>query len=113
VANLVAIAAAVLFFGGFIMSPQRSPTSALLRAPNRRTDTRVGPSSCWKTRSSNWALSSGVLFSQRLDRHIPEKQTLTDEVAAWERDRNLSTKADWQFTTENARIKLKHLNPLL
>jgi hypothetical protein len=25
-------------------------------------------------------------------------QTLTDEVAAWERDRNLSTKADWQFT---------------
>jgi hypothetical protein len=112
VANLVAIAAAVLFFGGFYNVAATQPDVGIV-ACYRRTDTRVGPSSCWKTRSSNWALSSGVLFSQRLDRRIPEKQTLTDEVASWERDRNLSTKADWQFTTENARIKLKHLNPLL
>jgi hypothetical protein len=56
----------------------------------------------------------GVLSSQCLDRRIPDKQILIDEVAAWERDRNLhNTKADWQFTTENARIKLKHLYPLL
>jgi len=56
----------------------------------------------------------GVLSSQCLDRRIPDKQTLTAEVAAWEDDRNLRhTKADWQFTTADARIKLKHLYPSL
>ncbi len=56
----------------------------------------------------------GVLSSQCLDRRIPDKQILVEEVAAWEHDRNRHhTKADWQFTTENARIKLKHLYPLL
>jgi len=56
----------------------------------------------------------GVLSSQCLDRRIPDKQILIDEVAAWEHDRNRHhTKADWQFTTEKARIKLKHLYPLL
>jgi hypothetical protein len=48
----------------------------------------------------------GVLTSQCLDRRIPNKQILIDEIAAWERDRNANhTKADWQFTTKNARIK--------
>ena len=42
----------------------------------------------------------GVLTSQCLDRRIPDKQTLKDEIAAWERDRNANhTKADRQFTT--------------
>ena len=54
----------------------------------------------------------GVLTCQCLDRRIPDKQTLIDEIAAWEHDRNANhTKADWQFTTKNARIKLKHLYP--
>ncbi len=54
----------------------------------------------------------GVLSSQCLDRRIPDKQTLIDEIAAWEKDRNTNhTKADWHFTTSNARIKLKHLYP--
>ena len=54
----------------------------------------------------------GVLTSQCLDRRIPNKQILIDEIAAWEHDRNANhTKADWQFTTKNARIKLKHLYP--
>jgi hypothetical protein len=54
----------------------------------------------------------GVLSSQCLDRRIPDKQTLIDEIAAWEGDRNTNhAKADWQFTTANARIKLKHLYP--
>ena len=54
----------------------------------------------------------GVLTSQCLDRRIPDKQTLIEEVAAWEHDRNANhTKADWQFTTQDARIKLKHLYP--
>jgi hypothetical protein len=53
-----------------------------------------------------------VLSSQCLDRRIPDKQTLIDEVAAWEHDRNTHhTKADWQFTTQTARVKLRHLYP--
>jgi hypothetical protein len=54
----------------------------------------------------------GVLSSQCLDRRIPDKQCLIDEVAAWEADRNKNhTKADWQFTTGDARVKLKRLYP--
>lgn len=56
----------------------------------------------------------GVLSSQCLDRRIPDKQTLIDEVAAWERDRNAHhAKADWHFTTDAARVKLKHLYPAI
>ena len=56
----------------------------------------------------------GVLTSQCLDRRIPNKQILIDEIAAWEHDRNANhTKADWQFTTKTARIKLKHLYPAI
>lgn len=54
----------------------------------------------------------GVLSKQCLDRRIPDKQTLAKEVKAWQIRRNKHhTKADWQFTTANARIKLKHLYP--
>jgi hypothetical protein len=53
-----------------------------------------------------------VLSTQCLDRRIPDKQTLTSEIAAWEHDRNTHhAKADWQFTTADARIKLKRLYP--
>ena len=53
-----------------------------------------------------------VLSNQCLDRRIPDKTTLTSEVAAWQDDRNkLKTKANWQFTTADARIKLKRLYP--
>ena len=49
----------------------------------------------------------GVLSTRCLDRRIPDKQTLTHEVAAWEEYRNKHhAKADWQFTTADARIKL-------
>jgi hypothetical protein len=54
----------------------------------------------------------GVLTSQCLDRRIPDKQTLIAEIAAWECHRNAThANADWQFTTNDARIKLKHLYP--
>jgi len=56
----------------------------------------------------------GVLSSQRLDRRIPDKQTLTEEVATWEDDRNKHhAKADWQFTAAGALIQLKSLYPSL
>jgi DDE superfamily endonuclease len=54
----------------------------------------------------------GVLASQCLDRRIPDKETLIKEVAAWKAKRNKNqTKADWRFTTADARIKLKRLYP--
>ena len=55
-----------------------------------------------------------VLSGQCLDRRIPDKQTLIKEVAAWEKRRNKDhTKADWQFTTADARVKLKRLHPAI
>ena len=53
-----------------------------------------------------------VLSRQCLNRRIADKETLVAEVAAWERERN-SVKAiiDWQFTTADARIKLRRLYP--
>jgi hypothetical protein len=55
-----------------------------------------------------------VLKSQCLDRRIAEIATMQAEVAAWENDRNKGIKKiDWQFTTTDARIKLKRLYPKL
>lgn len=55
-----------------------------------------------------------VLKGQCLDRRIADMATMQAEVAAWERDRNNRTKKiDWQFTTSDARIKLKRLYPKL
>jgi hypothetical protein len=52
----------------------------------------------------------GVLASQCLDRRIPDKQTIADEVAAWVEKRNADhAAADWRFTTQDARLKLKSL----
>ena len=54
----------------------------------------------------------GVLSSQCLDRRIPDKPTLTREVDAWVKSRNQRHAiANWRFTTETARVKLKHLYP--
>ena len=54
----------------------------------------------------------GVLALQCLDRRIADKQILAQEVTAWQDHRNKHhAKADWQFTTANARVKLKRLYP--
>jgi hypothetical protein len=55
-----------------------------------------------------------VLQKQCLNRRIPDKAFMQSEIAAWEGDRNnRPSKIDWQFTTSDARIKLKHLYPKL
>jgi hypothetical protein len=55
-----------------------------------------------------------VLSGQCLDRRIPNKQSLTAEIAAWQDGRNKKhAKADWHFTTTDARIKLKRLYPAM
>jgi len=53
-----------------------------------------------------------ILARQCLNRRIPDQRSMKKEVAAWQRNRNLAPKKmDWQFTTEDARIKLKKLYP--
>ena len=53
-----------------------------------------------------------VFTRQCLDRRIPEIETLEAEAKKWEQGRNSNQKSvDWQFTTEDARIRLKRLYP--
>jgi len=55
-----------------------------------------------------------ALTVQCMDRRIPDITTLRREVRAWENQRNLSTVGvDWQFTSRDARTKLKHLYPVI
>ena len=55
-----------------------------------------------------------VLSGQCLDRRIGEETLLRHEVAAWEAERNRQqVKVNWRFTTQDARIKLKRLYPVL
>ena len=54
----------------------------------------------------------GVLASRCLDRRIPDKKTITDAVAAWVRERNkIHAGAQWHFSTDDARVKLRSLYP--
>jgi len=53
-----------------------------------------------------------VLQRQCLDRRIPDQQTLKQEIAAWERQRNEEKATiDWRFSITDAREKLKRLYP--
>ena len=55
-----------------------------------------------------------ALNGQCLDRRIPDFTTMRRHIAAWEQDRNTrESKIDWQFSTADARVKLKHLYPKL
>lgn len=55
-----------------------------------------------------------VLSRQCLDRRIPDQVFLERETKAWEDERNAQVvKVQWRFTTADARIKLKHLYPLI
>lgn len=55
-----------------------------------------------------------VLNGQCLNRHIATMQEIEEEVNAWEKARNNKIcKINWQFTTKEARIKLKRLYPSL
>jgi transposase len=53
-----------------------------------------------------------VLSRQCLNRRIPDRETLQAQTAAWQEQRNIRTvRINWQFKTEDARIKLKRLYP--
>jgi hypothetical protein len=66
----------------------------------------------------SWLNIAEIEFShlsrQCLDRRIPDKETFIRDVSAWSKRRNDEHVAvDWQFTTADARIKLKKLYPIL
>lgn len=68
-------------------------------------------------RNGSWLnvaeIELGVLSEQCLNRRIPDEPTLNKELAAWQNARNAeASTVDWRFTTEEARIKLRHLYPI-
>jgi len=55
-----------------------------------------------------------VLSTQCLDERISDKQTLVDEIATWQANRNkANVKSNWRFSTKDARVKLRRLYPTL
>jgi hypothetical protein len=53
-----------------------------------------------------------MMTTQCLNRRIDTIETVRDELIVWEKDRNKAPKTiDWQFSTDDARIKLKRLYP--
>ncbi len=54
----------------------------------------------------------GVLSRQCLSQYIPTEEKMRREVTAWKQKRNqANATVDWQFTTGDARVKLKRLYP--
>ncbi len=55
-----------------------------------------------------------VLIRQCLNRRIAQIDVMRSEVKAWETARNeMKSGVNWQFTAEDARIKLNRLYPTL
>jgi hypothetical protein len=84
------------------------PTKA--RRLARRLDIHYTPT------HGSWLNIAEIEFSalsrQCLKRRIPDMPALRRETHRWEQTRNEKQKGvDWQFTTEDARIKLKNLYP--
>ncbi len=69
----------------------------------------ISPHGIWLNMAK---IELSTLASQCLDRRIPDVATLRSEVAAWEQCRNNSNSfINWQFTTDDARIKLAGSTP--
>ena len=67
-------------------------------------------------RNGSWLnvaeIELSVLARQCLDRRTGSRAQLQAEVAAWEQERNADgSRVEWRFTTEDARVKLRHLYP--
>ena len=53
-----------------------------------------------------------VLHRQCLNARVPDKETLMQQVTAWQNRRNASASTvNWRFTTIDARIKIRRLYP--
>ena len=55
-----------------------------------------------------------ILNQHPLNQRIANQTELQRQVEAWQQRRNeKAVTIDWRFTTEDARIKLKHLYPTI
>lgn len=55
-----------------------------------------------------------VLSRQCLNRRLPDLDTVAYEVAAWQHERNQrQVTVNWHFSTDDSRVKLKHLYPVV
>jgi hypothetical protein len=56
----------------------------------------------------------GVMCRQALAKHLPDMDSFRRQVKAWTLLRNIEcSKISWQFTSHDARIKLKRLYPII
>ena len=56
----------------------------------------------------------GVMCRQALSKPLPDLDSFKNQVRTWNLRRNVEcSKVDWQFTTSDARIKLKRLYPIV
>lgn len=67
-------------------------------------------------RNGSWLnvaeIELSVLHQQCLERRIGDECTLATQLSAWQKQRNLEQAGViWRFTTQDARIKLRHLYP--
>jgi len=54
----------------------------------------------------------GIMSKQALEKPLPDMESFKRQIEAWTMDRNAKcSKVNWQFTTKEARIKLKRLYP--
>jgi hypothetical protein len=73
---------------------------------------------CHTPRNGSWLnvaeIELSVLAEQCLDRRIEDEATLQRELTAWQKQRNQkASKVHWQFSTADARIKLRRLYPTI
>jgi transposase len=66
----------------------------------------------------SWLNMAEIEFSaikrQAIKNRIADKETLEKKVSLWQEKRNQKqVKANWQFTTKDARVKLKNLYPTI
>ena len=55
-----------------------------------------------------------ILGRECLDRRIPDKTALINEINAWTEERNSKeSKIIWRFKNEDTRLKLKRLYPVI
>jgi hypothetical protein len=69
-------------------------------------------------RNGSWLnvaeIELSILSEQCLSRRIPDDTTLKAELEAWQKARNTeASTVTWRFTTQNARIKLRRLYPVM
>ncbi len=73
---------------------------------------------CYTPKHGSWLNMAEIEFSllsrQCMSDRMADREYLKQEVSAWVKNRNaIKSDMNWRFTTEDARIKLKHLYPTI